>query len=271
MDGTQARQLNAGQTAQGRTEDEAAQGQLWYLCCCRCNRSKSPTCHPHGLNCRPGQMMVCASMGVDIHNVSIHGWADNALRTPSHLPLHVHHAPPAPMLVPSHLPDRPNALQDDMQRLPPGESMAVANQREKNSFYPQAPLQEEEAKHVFAEVSDHQIKTTDLPHPNHSFRVQSWLSCGRMGERVNCLSPSKGAPILSRTKLHHSVERSQLHQGRLLQFRLLSHWDRHTRLALHGQRISPFQRPETWRCGGGKRHQIRVRHQGHGNIQVQNQ
>jgi hypothetical protein len=31
--------------------------------------------------------MVHASMGVDIHNVSIHGWANNAYRTPSCLPL----------------------------------------------------------------------------------------------------------------------------------------------------------------------------------------
>jgi hypothetical protein len=118
-------------------------------------------------------MMVRASMGVDIHNVSIYGWANNALRTPSCLPLHVHHAPPALMLVPSHLPDRPNALQDNMQHLPPRESMAVANQREKNSFYPQAPPQEEEAERVFVEGSNHQIKTTDLPCPNCCFRVQS--------------------------------------------------------------------------------------------------
>jgi hypothetical protein len=32
--------------------------------------------------------------------------------------------------------------------------MAVANQREKNSFYPQAPLQEEEAKRAFANRID---------------------------------------------------------------------------------------------------------------------
>jgi hypothetical protein len=151
-------------------------------------------------------MMVHVSMGVDIHNVSIHGWANNALRTPSRSPLHVHHAPPAPMLVPSRLPDRPNALQDDMQCLPPRESMAVADQREKNSFYPQAPPQEEEAKLVFAEGSDHQIKTMDLARPNRGFGVQSWLLCGRMAEGVNHLSPSVRAPILSRTKLHRSVE-----------------------------------------------------------------
>jgi hypothetical protein len=215
--------------------------------------------------------MVRASMGVDIHNVSIHVWADNALRTPSCLPLHVHHAPPAPMLVLSRLPGRPNALQDDMQCLPPRESMEVADQREKNSFYTQAPSQEEEAGRVYAEGSNHQIKTTDLPCPNHGFRVQSWLSCGKTAEGVNRLSPSKGAPILSRTKLHSSINHSQPHQGRPLRFRLLSHWYRHTRLALHGQHTSPFQRSETRRCGGGRRHQIRVRHQGNGNIQVQNQ
>jgi hypothetical protein len=76
--------------------------------------------------------MVRVSMGVDIHNVSIHGWADNAYRAPSHLPSNFYHAIPALMLVPSRLPDRPNALQDDIQRLPPREFMAVAAPKEKN-------------------------------------------------------------------------------------------------------------------------------------------
>jgi hypothetical protein len=92
-------------------------------------------------------MTVRASMDVVIYDVSIHGWANNAYRTPSCLLLHVHHAPPALMLVPSRLPNRSNALQDNIQCLHMQESMAVANQREKNSFYPQAPPQEEEAKH----------------------------------------------------------------------------------------------------------------------------
>ncbi len=35
------------------------------------------------------------SMGVDIYNVSIHGWANNAYRSSSCLPLSVHHALPA--------------------------------------------------------------------------------------------------------------------------------------------------------------------------------
>jgi hypothetical protein len=157
--------------------------------------------------------MVRASMDVDVYNVGIYGWADNAHRTPSHLPSNLHHATSAPMPVPSHLPDGSCATQDDMQRLCPRESMAVAAPREKNSFHPQAPLQEEEAKRVFDKRSNHQIKTTDLPLPHHGFRVQSWLLCGRTAEGVNHLSPSEGAPIHVLTKLHHSVEHGQPHQG----------------------------------------------------------
>jgi hypothetical protein len=152
-------------------------------------------------------------MDVNIHSVSIHCWANNAHRTPSHLPSNFHHAIPAPMLVPSRLPNRPNALQDDIQRLPPREFMAVAAPKEKSSFHPQVPPQEEEAKRVFVEGINHQIKTMDLPCPNCGFRVQSWLSCGRMAEGVSHLSPSKGAPILSLTNLHCSVKCSRPHQG----------------------------------------------------------
>jgi hypothetical protein len=155
-------------------------------------------------------------MGVDIHIVSIHGWADNAHGTPIHLPSNFYHAIPAPMLVPSHLPDRPNALQEDIQCLPPRESMAVADQREKNSFYPQAPPQEEEAKHAFVNRIDCQSKTQDLPCLSCSLRLQSWLSCGRAVEGVTCLSLSEGAPILSQIKLHRSVKRGRPHQGRPL-------------------------------------------------------
>jgi hypothetical protein len=111
-------------------------------------------------------MTVRVSVDVVIYDVSIHGWANNSYRTPSCLPLHVHHAPPAPMLVPSHLPNRPNALQDDIQCLHTQESMAAANQREKNSFYPQAPLKEEEAKHAFANRINYQSKTQDLSYPS---------------------------------------------------------------------------------------------------------
>jgi hypothetical protein len=151
-------------------------------------------------------MTVRTSMDVDVYNVSIHGWADNAHRTSSCLPSNFHHAISAPMPVPSRLPDGSRSPQDNIQCLCPRESMVVAALREKNSFHPQAPPQEEVAKRVFAEGSDHQIKTTDLPCPNCGFRVQSRLSCGRMAEGVTRLSPSKGAPILSHTKCHHSVE-----------------------------------------------------------------
>ncbi len=62
-------------------------------------------------------MTVCASMDVDICDVSIHGWADNAHRTPSHLPSNLHHAISALMSAPSRLPDRPHAPEDDVSRL----------------------------------------------------------------------------------------------------------------------------------------------------------
>jgi hypothetical protein len=62
-------------------------------------------------------MTVRASMGVDVYNVSIHGWANNAHRTPSCLPLSVHYALPIPILVPGHLPDRPHAREDNVSHL----------------------------------------------------------------------------------------------------------------------------------------------------------
>jgi hypothetical protein len=149
--------------------------------------------------------MVRASMDVDVYNVSIHGWASNAHRIPSHLPSNFHHATSAPMPVPSRLPDGSHAPQDNMRRLCPREPMAVVAPREKNSFHPQAPMQEEEAERAFDKRRDHQLKTTDLPLPNHSFHVQSWLSCGKTAEGVNHLSPSEGAPIHVLTNLHCSV------------------------------------------------------------------
>jgi hypothetical protein len=158
-------------------------------------------------------MMVRTSMDVDIHNVSIHGWADNAYRTPSHLPLHVHHALPAPMLVPSCLPKGSHDPQDNIQHLHMREFMAVAAQREENSFCLQVPPREEEAEHAFLDERNHQSKTPDLPCPSRGLCLQSWLLCGRTAERVTHLSPSEGAPILSLTNLHRSVERGQLHQG----------------------------------------------------------
>jgi hypothetical protein len=160
--------------------------------------------------------MVRASMDVDVYDVSIHGWANNAHKTPSHLPSSFHHATSAPMPAPSRLPDRSRALQDNMRGLCPRESMVVDAPREKNSFHSQAPPQEGEAERAFDKRSDHQIKTTDLPLPNRGVCVQSWLLCVRMAEGVNPLSPSEGAPILSPTNLHCSVKHGQLHQGRLL-------------------------------------------------------
>jgi hypothetical protein len=80
--------------------------------------------------------MVCASMDVDVYDASIHGWANNAHRTFSCLPSNFYHAISAPMPVPGCLPDGSHSPQDDIQRLHPRESMAVAALREKNSFNP---------------------------------------------------------------------------------------------------------------------------------------
>jgi hypothetical protein len=86
--------------------------------------------------------MVRASKDVDVYNVSIYSWTNNAHRTPSHLPSNFHHATSAPMPVPSRLSDGSCALQEDMRRFCPRESMTVAAPREKNSFHPQVRLQE---------------------------------------------------------------------------------------------------------------------------------
>jgi hypothetical protein len=93
------------------------------------------------------------------------------------------------------------------------ESMMVAAQREENSFHPQAPLREEEAKCAFLDGRDHQGKTQDLPCPNHGLCLQSWLSFGTTVEGVTCLTPSEGAPIFSPTNLYSSVERRRLRQS----------------------------------------------------------
>ncbi len=155
-------------------------------------------------------------MDVDIYDISIHGWANNTYRTLSCLPLHVHHALSAPMLCPSRLPEGSHTLQDNIQHLCPREPMAVAVQREENSFQPQAPLQEEEAEHAFLDGRDQQSKTPDSPCPSCGLCLKIWLLCGRTVERVTCLSPSEGAPIHIPTNLHHSVEHGQPHQGRPL-------------------------------------------------------
>jgi hypothetical protein len=151
-------------------------------------------------------------MGVDIHNVGIHGWADNAYRTPSCSPLYVNHALPALIPAPSHLPNRSRTQEVDIQCLHPRESMAVAAPREENSFRPQVPQWEEEAKRAFLDRSDHQSKSLDLPCPSRSLHLQSWLLCGRTAEGVTHLSPSEGAPILSPTNLHRSVKRGRPHK-----------------------------------------------------------
>jgi hypothetical protein len=74
----------------------------------------------------------------------------------SSFPLAVYHALPAQIPGPSHLLDRPQTLEDDIQRLRARESMVVAAPREKNSYHPQASLQEEESKHAFLDGSDQQ-------------------------------------------------------------------------------------------------------------------
>ncbi len=98
--------------------------------------------------------------------------------------------------------------------------MAVAKQREENSFHPQAPPQEEEAERPFADGIDFQGKTQDLPCPSRDLHLQSWLSCGTTVEGVTCLTQSEGAPILSPTNFHSYVEHGQLHQGRPLRFQI---------------------------------------------------
>jgi hypothetical protein len=81
-------------------------------------------------------MTVRASMDVDIYDVSICDWANNALRTPSCLPSNFHHAVPTPIPALRHLPDGSHTPQGNIQRLCPRESMAVTAQREENSFHP---------------------------------------------------------------------------------------------------------------------------------------
>ncbi len=121
-------------------------------------------------------MTVRASMDVDIYDVSIHDWANNAYGTPSCLPLCAHHALPAPIPVPSHSPDRSPTPEGNIQHLHLQESVAVAAPREESSFYLQAPPQEEEAKRALANGMDHQNKTQDLPCPNRGLHLNSWLS-----------------------------------------------------------------------------------------------
>jgi hypothetical protein len=57
-------------------------------------------------------MTVRPSMDVDIYDISIHGWASNAYRTPSWLPLSIHYALPALIPVLSRLPNGSHAPED---------------------------------------------------------------------------------------------------------------------------------------------------------------
>ncbi len=55
--------------------------------------------------------------------------------------------------------------------------MAVAAHREKNSYLPQVPAQEEDTKRVSLDGSDQrQINAQDLPCPNRSLHLKGWLS-----------------------------------------------------------------------------------------------
>jgi hypothetical protein len=51
--------------------------------------------------------MVRTSMDVDVYDVSIHGWANNAHRTPSRLPSNLHYAISAPCLFQATYPTDP--------------------------------------------------------------------------------------------------------------------------------------------------------------------
>jgi hypothetical protein len=116
-------------------------------------------------------MMVHTSMDVDIYDVSIHDWAYNVYRIPSCLPSDVYPALSDQVPVPSRLPDRPHAPQDDIQCIHPRESMALAALREKNSFHPQVPPWEEEAECAFVDRINHQNKTQDFPCPNRGLHL----------------------------------------------------------------------------------------------------
>jgi hypothetical protein len=133
------------------------------------------------VNRRPGQMMVHASKDVDVFNVSIYSWADNAHRTPSHLPSNFHHDTSAPMPVPNRLPDGSCALQEDMRCFCPRESMMVAAPREKKSFHPQVRLQEKKPRiHLTKEaIIKSRLQTYLFPIAISVFRVgccvEGWL------------------------------------------------------------------------------------------------
>jgi hypothetical protein len=55
--------------------------------------------------------------------------------------------------------------------------MAAAALREKNSYHPQAPAQEEETEPASSDESDQQqINAQDLPFSNCSLHLKGWLS-----------------------------------------------------------------------------------------------
>jgi hypothetical protein len=66
---------------------------------------------------------------VDIHNVSIHGWANIYLQIfPTTIPTKI--------LRPTCLPDQPQTLEDSVQCLCLGEFLALSAQGELNSSHP---------------------------------------------------------------------------------------------------------------------------------------
>ncbi len=90
-----------------------------------------------------------------------------------------------------------------------------------------------------------------------------------MDKEDSCLSSPEGALVHFPTDLHRFIKRGRPHHGRLLWLQLLPNQNQQPCLT-HGEHPSPVWGPETQRCGVGRRHQIRVRYQGHRNIQIQN-
>jgi hypothetical protein len=139
-------------------------------------------------------MMVHISMDVDVYDVTIHGWADNAHRTPSHLPSTFHHATSALMPVPSHLPDGYHAPQDDMQCLCLRESMAMAAPRERTHSIPKR-------LHKKKKLSMRLMKEETIKSRQWTYLFPIMVSMFRVGCRV-CVcvwSPVKGGGVVKHT------------------------------------------------------------------------
>ena len=71
--------------------------------------------------------MVCASVDMGIQNVSIRGWANIGHRSINFLPHGFRGTLPNPTLVPGSLSDGSQATQDVLQRIRPGEPVALAS------------------------------------------------------------------------------------------------------------------------------------------------